>query len=123
MMNEKSEGVNMANLTAMLLTCSFSFVLTTLPISIMTRMYDPWYMEAFEKEDYHAIADLDFAWNLVNLIWYLNYAINFFLYIISGPRFRAELYQMLFPCRRQMMKENSQTNLTNISTVSESTIQ
>ena len=40
-------------------------------------------------------ADWDLGWAVVNMLMYCNNAMNFFLYLVSGRKFRNQLKQLL----------------------------
>ena len=81
----------MNSMTGILLTVSVLFLLTTAPISIyiMRNVTLQLHADAVEK------AQLSLLWACLNLLLYTNNALNFVLYLMSGPRFRRELCKML----------------------------
>ena len=90
----------MTSLTAMLLACGFTFLLTTLPLRIYQVLETYISMEAIDNGDLQTLQNLVTAWAVCNLVWYTNFGINFFVYVLSGPRFRQELILMLKLCLR-----------------------
>lgn len=72
-------------MTAILITISFVFFLTTAPISFFSRR------ERHREE----AAESDEEWAIISIVAYVNNAINFILYCLSGPCFRRELAKML----------------------------
>ncbi|XP_070192326.1 uncharacterized protein [Littorina saxatilis] len=74
-----------SSMTLMLVTVSSVFCLTTLPISIY--YITNWILV---QHGYHA-PYRKVAWPVLNLLMYTNNSVNFFLYSLSGSRFRTEL--------------------------------
>ena len=86
-MKQSSGGVKMTSMTAILLTVSLMFLLTTAPISIYLLIQEKVKRNTTEEED-----ALNYLWwAIVVNVNYINHSCNFFLYCISGPRFRREL--------------------------------
>ena len=89
-MNVNQENSTMSTLTSILLTVSFVFIITTLPRTILSVVY------IFRLFLYNN--NLSAQWkarnsllnSIVINISYINNGINFWLYCISGPRFRKE---------------------------------
>ena len=50
--------------------------------------------------------------------WYTNSAINFFLYILSGTKFRKDLMQLFGYCQQRWKHIGFDMNITKISTSS-----
>ena len=80
---------NNRQMVVMAVAVSAAFVLLTSPIGIYTiiRPY------VFQDSDvFYAHSDIEFlVRTIIFILAYLNYAINFFLYFISGRRYREEL--------------------------------
>ncbi|XP_074653587.1 cysteinyl leukotriene receptor 1-like [Tubulanus polymorphus] len=74
------------SLTAMLLITNVTFVVTTLP-------YTAYNNNVKRRQDFNELYD-----STMILVSYVNYAINFWLYCFSGPRFRKQLRSKV--CRR-----------------------
>ena len=91
-MKQTSGGVKMTSMTAILLTVSFMFLITTSPISIYLVIQESILRELTPEED----ALNGMWWAIVVNVSYINHAFNFFLYCFSGPRFRRELRFMFF---------------------------
>ncbi|KAL4220591.1 hypothetical protein ACF0H5_020988 [Mactra antiquata] len=90
--NVKS-GDHVSSLTAMLLTVNCVFLITTAPIQAFLIGEEYWFSYKTTEE----LAWYNFWWAIVNMLQYINNAIHFFLYCLSGPKFRNELKLM---CRR-----------------------
>lgn len=98
--NSHGDCLRWMNLT--LITVSLTFVLLTLPSCIMTimaRQVNPnqWSLE----ERYH----FQF-WRLVtDLLWFANSSSNFYLYILTGTKFREECKMMFCKTRREFFPQ------------------
>ena len=79
-------------LTVMLLTLSFTFLLTTAPMSVYI-MYRVLYVP--EPLTPLWVAEITLARTLCLLIMWINHAINFFLYCLAGKKFRQELCTLM----------------------------
>ena len=75
-----------SSLTLMLVVVSLMFVITTLPINICFLVIKPCKMDLRLK---------NFIYACFNSLYYLNNAMNFFLYFISGSRFREAALNLL----------------------------
>ncbi|XP_060576924.1 FMRFamide receptor-like [Ruditapes philippinarum] len=76
-----------SSMTAMLFTLNVVFLLSTSPVSIYNIGYPYW----SENASLHKHAQLDFWWAIVNMLMYVNNSLNFFLYCLSGTKFRQEV--------------------------------
>jgi hypothetical protein len=83
-------------LTIMLLTVSFAFLLTTLPmgISLIIRIF-------WQRSDHEVKAILQFklAKTIAELLMYVNHSMNFVLYCATGQKFRQQIVYLL-RCKR-----------------------
>ncbi len=110
-MKQSSGGVKMTSMTAILITVSFMFLITTAPISIYLIIEQAIIFEATPEK----AALNNMWWAIVVNIGYINHSFNFFLYCFSGPRFRRELramfarYVRVFPVTTSQTVENSVT--------------
>ena len=86
-MKQNTGEVKMTSMTAILLTVSFMFFLTTAPISIYLVLQEKFNRDPTDE----TLALNSLWWAIVVNVNYINHACNFFLYCISGPRFRREL--------------------------------
>ena len=85
--------------TKMLLVVSNVFLLLNLPayavrVHIMVQM--------LEDPHYHPSPDTEALHILFQLIYYINFSINFFLYNLSGKTFRKGLKRLAASCKRRM---------------------
>ncbi|XP_025104594.1 uncharacterized protein LOC112570392 [Pomacea canaliculata] len=76
-----------SSLTLTLITVSMAFLLLTLPICTFLIINPDVYLQSSPK--------VLFTWAFCNLSWYVNSAINFYLYCLSGSRFRTEAKNLL----------------------------
>ncbi|XP_060578241.1 G-protein coupled receptor dmsr-1-like [Ruditapes philippinarum] len=86
----RSPARRISSLTAMLLTVNCVFLVTTSPIQTFLIGEEYWYSDKTPEE----IAWHNFWWAVVNMLQYINNSIHFFLYCVTGPRFRNELKSM-----------------------------
>lgn len=105
---KQSPSRRISSLTAMLLTINCVFLVTTSPIQAFLIGEEYWFPDKTQDQ----IAWYNFWWALVNILQYINNAIHFFLYCLTGPRFRNELTAM---CKRKhkiaVIKDPSGTEL------------
>ena len=83
-------------LTIMLLTVSFAFLLTTLPMNISLII------TAFWQHGNHGLrqtVQFKLAKTVVELLMYVNHSMNFCLYCATGQKFRQQIVYLL-RCRR-----------------------
>ena len=110
-------SVKMTSMTAILITISFSFLITTAPISIFLIA------TGAQWKSVASISQLGkrTVWAVFNLLTYVNNTINFLLYCVSGSRFRKELITIF---RRKRTIAPTKTNRTlrpNVAATSGST--
>ncbi|XP_046552628.1 thyrotropin-releasing hormone receptor-like [Haliotis rubra] len=89
----KSASQKTSHLTLMLLSVNCLFLLLTSPIVVYMIGFGTWR----ETPDAQTEAQLHLWWCVVNLLQYTNNAAHFFLYCLTGPRFRRELLLMMAP--------------------------
>ena len=95
---QSSDGAKMTAMTFTLLTLTFTFLILMTPISVyLTGQYLWW------RQNHQRNADFEIFWAVANLLSYLNNAINFILYCVSGAKFRRELVN-IFHC---FIKQNN----------------
>ena len=84
-------GIKLSGITAMLLLVCTVFFICIAPIEIeLLRTY-----LAFAQNDTHNCDSSFVALPLLNMLMYVNYVINFWLYCVSAPLFRTELRKMV----------------------------
>ena len=79
-----------SSLTVTLMSVSVTYLCLTLPVSIFIVL-QPYV--AWGDSRRHAWSEL--VWALVNLMWYCNSTVNFYLYCLTGTRFRAQCKRLL----------------------------
>ncbi|CAH1797431.1 unnamed protein product [Owenia fusiformis] len=99
----------MTTLTAMLLTVNFVFIICTAPIVIYLNFYTKWYSD---KDDELQTAKSELHWAVCNLLQYINNAINFLLYCVSGKSFRREL-SGLWCWKKNQVAQAPHSNITS----------
>lgn len=83
------------SVTVMLLSVNCLFLVMTLPIVVFQIGYTYWYPSTTLRQR----AGIEMIWAVSNILQYLNNTIHFFLYCLTGPRFRRECSAML-RCKR-----------------------
>ena len=84
-------------LTAMLLTISLAFILTTLPMNIVNIATAFWNQYA---NDLALVSKFKLARTITELLMYTNHSMNFFLYCATGQKFRHQLVWMVCYAKR-----------------------
>ena len=94
--NSESMG---RHVTMMLMTASFAFLVVNTPLNTCIILLK--YMLPEWRDDPISTAKWGFIYSTTNLIGYSNHAINFYLYFISGSKFRQEAKELLcsWSCR------------------------
>ena len=106
----RSSRTRMKTMTAMLFSITFSFLILTTPMSIYILGEYIWWSE----EIYKPCNNLILFWPIANLLFYLNNAINFLCYCVSGPRFRREVIRMCgCACVSNRVRSETVGTLTN----------
>ena len=85
---QKKPSSKRSQLTAMLLTINAVFFVCVTPISIYLIGQTYWIEDITTWEQY---AYMMLWWAIVNALMYMNHAINFIMYFLSGTRFRQEV--------------------------------
>jgi hypothetical protein len=88
--------------TAMCMSTSFAFLILITP-SIVLLIGKPYWTSSLEPN-----LAYDIAKAINNQLMFLNHSINFFLYCLTGARFREELVDML-KCRDSVDKNRPRT--------------
>jgi len=81
----------------MLLTISFAFLLTTLPMNVANIAAT--FCNVF-KNDLQRVAKFRLARTITELLMYVNHSMNFFLYCATGQKFRHQLVWMVCYAKR-----------------------
>ena len=104
-----SASENSTRITVMLLTISFTFLLTTLPMNVTMIV------TSFAASDasMEQAVKFKFARTVTELLMYTNHSINFFLYLLTGHKFRQQLAAMFRVRRRPISRSYSDVEKTN----------
>lgn len=105
MESQASETSHLMAMVPMLVTVSIAFLCLTSPIHV-TYVINAFYPAVYEPDDRQG-AVMRLVWSVNVLCLYINHAINFFLYVISGREFRTELINMLLCRDRRSRKDTS----------------
>ena len=111
---EDNKGNSDVQLTVMLVSVSVTFVILTAPLAIFRSYFSVY--GAYKSPHMQAVYYL--SHHFCHKLWYVNNAVNFFLYCITGSRFRREL--MIVFCGKvgkKYMRNESDMN-TAVSTIS-----
>ena len=111
--NQKQKGTS--SITVMLVVVSVTFLITTLPVTIYLQRWDKWY-DLYTLE---GAVKAHFTYAVVHMMYYGNNTINFWLYFLSGRKFRQAFLSMFCPCRKQAKKTKT-SEATASSTLSKS---
>ncbi|XP_059157508.1 growth hormone secretagogue receptor type 1-like [Physella acuta] len=76
-----------SSMTIILIGLSAIFLLTTSPSCV----YNLWELGGGDDSSVHGAARAELAWALVNILMYCNNTFNFYLYCLSGRKFRNEM--------------------------------
>lgn len=98
----------MTTQTAMLFGISFLFLVTTSPSAIFFIVSDELHKRTYSSK--RPMAQLRLAFVVTMLLYYVNNAINFVLYCVSGTRFRRALVDI---CRRKL-KQRGETTIRKV---------
>lgn len=95
-------------LTVMLLTISFAFLLTTLPMNVINIA-----IGVLNRYSYgnHRAARFQLARTITELLMYMNHSMNFFLYCATGQKFRHQLIWMLCYSKRRLYAQQHRAQL------------
>ena len=96
------DGSKMNSTTLILIVVSTCFLLLTMPSAIYYIRLDLLSLD-FRLMTNYAKAKLSFANSMTTLLFFANSAINFFLYCLSGTKFRSALLSVVF-CHEEKKK-------------------
>ena len=92
------------SVTLTLVIVSITFIILCLPFSLYVLLND-FVLEKIPDENLFSRSIKQFIYGMVNLLWYCNSAVNFYLYCLTGSKFRAECLRVLtlgrFPRNKQ----------------------
>ena len=91
-----------------LISVTFSFLMLMTPTYVLTL-----YVTFVDYGDTpKSFAEFHLFFNVGHKTYYTNYAINFFLYVLSGQKFRTDL-KRLFVGKKEFPSDNSASTRTN----------
>ena len=96
----------------LLLLVTFGFLLLTTPmyaLSVYTKVYD------YLKTPY-SFAGFYLFYSVAQKAYYTNFGINFYLYVISGQKFRSDLLRLIQGNLRRCNTKASQAGKNNCNT-------
>ena len=97
-------------IVTMLLFITFGFLILTTPIRVLI-----YYMNLHTSNTPQYFALLHLFYQIGGKAYYTNHGINFFLYVVSGHKFRQDLVN-LFKCKKTNLSETITLNFT-VSTI------
>ena len=98
--SSRSAPENNSKLSVMLLTVSFAFLATTLPMNVTLIVTAFW--KKYSVADKSLAAKFKLIRTVTELLMYINHSMNFFLYCATGQKFRQELCALF--CRHRIDK-------------------
>ncbi|CAG2212155.1 probable G-protein coupled receptor B0563.6 [Mytilus edulis] len=101
-------------ITIMLVSISVVFIILTMPNCAFFIMQDYWDY----TKDVHTYAQYFLVYNIVFFLSDLNHAINFYMYFLSGRKFRTMFINMICCCRKKPLRRPYSTTMTQMSSVS-----
>lgn len=106
--NHRSHGEMSRKITLMLLTVSFTFLVTTLPMNIVI-IYKSVFL-ASGSTSMNTLMKVKLMNTIAEMLMYTNHSINFFLYCATGKKFRNQFKAMVcYVCRRRRPGSSSPT--------------
>ncbi|XP_013088058.2 G-protein coupled estrogen receptor 1-like [Biomphalaria glabrata] len=118
--NHKSRSPTRINqkLTMTLLTVSFIFLALTAPriilIIIRTSVFN--FKPTPTTIDFKVLADYTLTASIINVLIIGNHCINFFLYILTGRKFRQQIILMFKQCWPKRLKHKNITSVQSCNT-------
>ena len=110
-MNVDNKQAGGGSITFMLIVISFMFLLTTLPIAIFFFQRKVW----FDLDTQDGLVKQQLTYTVVNMFYYGNNMINFWLYFLSGRKFRQTFVALFCPCRRQHTLSTTVSSLSVVN--------
>ncbi|XP_069119812.1 probable G-protein coupled receptor 139 [Argopecten irradians] len=98
-------------ITIMLVTVSLVFVILTMPNCVFFIFQNYWNY----TETLHEYARYFLFYQLVFVLSDFNHAINFYLYFLSGKKFRAKFHAIICICRRKKISRRFGTTISHIA--------
>ncbi|XP_021373894.1 thyrotropin-releasing hormone receptor-like [Mizuhopecten yessoensis] len=98
-------------ITIMLVTVSLVFVVLTMPNCVFFIFQNYWDY----TKNLHEYARYFLFYQLVFVLSDFNHAINFYLYFLSGRKFRARFHAIICICRRKQISRRLGTTISHIA--------
>ena len=103
-------------LTVLLLTISFTFLITTLPMNAMIIAIA---IKGSYASSYEEASKFRLGQTISTLLMYTNHGINFYLYLLTGQKFRQELVAMFRECmscvKARVVRSETDTQTAGVS--------
>ena len=93
--NRSANNESSARVTIMLLTISFTFLVCTLPMNV-TLVHRA--ILGFDTMSLKEVSQYQLSRTVSELLMYTNHSINFYLYLLTGQKFRQQLISMVCVC-------------------------
>ena len=108
----KSRKKKASSVTLTLVIVSITFIILCLPLSLFVLFPDI-LLEKMPDENIFSLSVQTFIYAIVNLLWYCNSTVNFYLYCLTGSKFRTECLRVLtlkrFPRSKQDAANDSRS--------------
>ncbi len=85
--NTNATSLRMSSITTILVLVSLYFLFALIPVEIYAVLNSRW----TNVSNVHSLSQVHLFYVIANILMYSNNAANFFLYCLSGPRFRRKL--------------------------------
>lgn len=89
----RSRETRASSMTVRLIGASVAFLLLTTPLCVCNVMLAT--LSSEEDNDVTQVAASQLTFTITMLLWYTNYAVNFYVYCLSGRKYRRECAQVL----------------------------
>ncbi|KAL4235052.1 hypothetical protein ACF0H5_006690 [Mactra antiquata] len=97
---------NNLKLTIMLLSVSFTFLITTFPMAIVMVFHNKWASDINDPSiTIHVVTQRRLIRTIAEMLMFLNHSINFYLYCALGQKFRNQVLKTL--CGRTMSNNSN----------------
>lgn len=97
-----ARGKKTSSMTITLIVTSFAFFVLTSPYAVYINRFD--YQAHAVSDDLVRFAFYQYVWVLTIQLKYANYAVNFYLYCLTGGRFRSEMRRILVGLRERFKR-------------------
>lgn len=98
MEKRKAYKDNNVKLTVMLLSVSFTFLISTFPMAIAMVFHEAWRREDLNQVPMEVVVQRQLIRTIAEMLMFFNHSINFYLYCALGQKFRNQVMKTL--CRR-----------------------